>query len=244
VSSTREPSEGSHSYRTLREHILDPVASATAYVEQERSEIEAELAALESFETTVSDLSLRGGGFRPLGDETDDSSAAVRAAYRETVMAVDHYDREYGEPLLESIATEFSPEIAAFLSPNNQEAMTELHRSVIRNAIAESINTRNQFIERLGRELESLDEHRNDLAVLLNRFDGGYESNVGQAIEKLEDSSQKRQRLLHESISNPLSHEHEFREYLYDDEPWTYPVLTAIARLESAIEDEYTNAIS
>lgn len=243
MSSTREPSEGSHSYRTLREQILDPVASATAHVERERSEIEAELAALDSFETTVSDLSLRGDGFRPLGDGTEDSSAAVRTAYQETLMTLEHYDREYGEPLLKSIASEFNPEIAAFLSPDNRQPMTEFHRSVITNAVVESVQTRNQVIERLDRELASLNEHRNDLAGLLNRFDGGYESNVGQAIEKLEASSQKRQRLLHEHRSNPLGHEHEFREYLYDDEPWTYPVLTAIARLESAIEDEYTGSL-
>ncbi|MFC6726651.1 hypothetical protein ACFQE1_20230, partial [Halobium palmae] len=45
-------------------------------------------------------------------DGPDDGLREVRAAYRDTVMGMAHYDDEYGEPLATNMAAEFSEELA------------------------------------------------------------------------------------------------------------------------------------
>jgi len=95
------------------------IKQAMSAAEDERDSIRGEREAFGAFADEVESLDVAtqqtaGVDARALTAADDaDSLQRVRDCYRNTVMDVPDYDREYGEPLAEHLAEEFSDELAA-----------------------------------------------------------------------------------------------------------------------------------
>lgn len=85
---------------------------------------------------------------------TGDDLAAVRDAYRETVMAVDHYDEEYGEDLHDNLAQEFGHDVAASLDSGG--TLSDMLRRTLAAKSRESVHEREGFAEAIDDELDEL----------------------------------------------------------------------------------------
>jgi len=77
----------------------------------------------------------------------------VRNGYRETVMAVEHYEEEYDESLAENLAAEFGEAVATAICQTAQ--LTPLQQALLQKR-QESYNERKEFVNRLDEEDEQL----------------------------------------------------------------------------------------
>lgn len=234
--------------REVRERVLAPVRNARGRVETERSEVVAERRAIEAFVERVESLStaLRADagartprtGTVALGTNAPDADlAAVRSAYRETIMAVDHYDAAYGDSLPESLAAEFGPELAVAIGDGAGGTFTPQLRGALLEAAAESLDDRATFVEALDGELASLRAAESALEELLERADRGDERG-GAAVDGLESIASGRQERLGRRPGVSRMDGHDLCSYLYAGADWTYPVLAGVARFRAALGAE------
>jgi len=95
---------------------------------------------------------------------TDDRLEAVRDAYRETVMAMSHYEEEYAEPLAYHLREEFGEEVATAVTGGSQ-LTPELKQVLVRRA-RESAHERGRLMDRLDREAEALESAADELETI------------------------------------------------------------------------------
>lgn len=187
------------------------------------------------------------GGDRP----SDSAGEAVRTAYRGTVMAVPHFDREYGDTLRECLAAEFSAAIAAAVT--GPEPLTETHLDALAAAADRAVRERGEYLRAVRRERDSL----TDVQETLDRCERAAMA-VGQAIDDTPSGSGRlsefddrlatlesecdaaavsRQRLLHGRSTATLSGVDgtSFAAFLYGDHETTCPALADIADCLSTI---------
>jgi hypothetical protein len=81
--------------------------------------------------------------------------AAVRDAYRETVMDVPHFEAEYDESYPESVAEEFGPDLAAALVTGDR--FDPVCKRTLLDGVEESHSRRETLLNGLDAERESLD---------------------------------------------------------------------------------------
>ncbi len=103
---------------------------------------------------------------------------AVRTAYRETVMAVPHYDREYGDTLGESMAVELGETLAGHVT-NGQVLPPQLSDALCA-ASERARDDRNDFLGHLDQERESLCEIGEEL--------NGVESRVAELATRIDEA--------------------------------------------------------
>jgi len=236
--------EGPHQYLSaLRQHVLGPLRDAIEIAEQEYREVENEQTAFEEFAARVSAVPTVSAPTQTLpiestsGESPLQRAAELRAAYRETVMAVPHYTDVYDETIGESLVAEFGPELAELFEPANGISFTAYHKDALVTAAEQSATERGEFHDTLSTERASLGSLCQDLEALLNEFD----TNIVPAwyrqrfIERLDDVLQTRQSVLDKRTSVAYLDGHNLCEYLYSEGPWTYPVLTAVARLLDSV---------
>jgi hypothetical protein len=112
-----------------------------------------------------------GGPVASVADATTDAAAdrlaAVREAYRETVMAVPHFDAEYGESYAESVTEEFGPAIAAPLVGGDR--FDDRYRRALLEAAEEGRSRRATLVDALDAERESLATHRERIRSIRER---------------------------------------------------------------------------
>ncbi|MEF8801096.1 MAG: hypothetical protein V5A38_13495 [Halolamina sp.] len=192
----------------------------------------------------------------------NDGMAAVENAYRETVMAVDHYEQDYGEPFAQHLATEFGEEIAGAVVANDQ--LTPQVKSALLTSAREGQHQREKYLEAMGRERERLQEadrllgsiadtcesvdgnrlRRRPFEELQCRLDRLFEER-----ERLTDALQERQERLHEGITfgwDRRDTESVYR-FLYRDLDATYPVLadgTNLLERMRDVESRLTTAVT
>lgn len=184
----------------------------------------------------------------------------VADAYRATVMAVDHYDEEYGEPFLENVEAEFGPETATALEMNDR--LTEMLQRTLTAKSKQAARERKALdaavaaeLDELGRfrtRLVSVERTRNHLMTdarstrLSTRFD--YLRDTWDELDEFEAAVDELVADRQESLADPpLSMRrwgHNFYEYLYGPlEGVTYPVLSeAINFVEQLRRDQETIA--
>jgi len=151
------------------------VERARAIVEAEREIVAAELDAFETFlarlqeiqpestaRTSITDpvpegdvSALSGMTIRSAHGGQTDELEAVRTAYRETVMDTPHYDREYGDTLAESLATEASEALAEHVTQGGT-LRPPVHDALV-EAARDARDDRRRFLSTLRRERESLE---------------------------------------------------------------------------------------
>lgn len=233
--------------------LLENVGGATTACRQERRRLEAEERAFRRFAKRVNNLDatpiqprtdgghmVRQGGTSSGGDEIE----AVRTAYRDTVMDVDHYESHYGESLETNMREELGPDIAAAVTAGDTLTM-ELkrtlvakahmwadHRASVRTTLDNELTALNRVRERLSTIETELGRIRSEprfagFPSLADRWRQlrGLEEDCAAVLES-------RQATLREQD------EPELREYVYADLDARHPVLADLAALVEAVRSE------
>ncbi|WP_224447082.1 DUF7260 family protein [Haloprofundus salilacus] len=182
------------------------------------------------------------------GDGGPNATKRVLSAYRQTVMAVPHYESEYGDTVGRSIVEEFGPSVGGALV--SAEGLTPELRRVVVEVTEESASDRESF-------LALLDEETDSLTSALERIDA-----VAEALRALDDrplpersfddllelrarvsTLERRANDLHADRQARIrSHRQrlgitdtDLPTFLYRERSYTYPVLSAFATLVDAI---------
>ncbi|MFB6122994.1 MAG: hypothetical protein ABEJ78_06010 [Haloferacaceae archaeon] len=227
--------------------MTDRLSSARRVVERERRTCADEREAFRAFRRRVGELTPASIPATPRASISDSPDAGtsldrVREAYEDTVMAVPHYEREYGDGYAESLAAEFGGDVAAAvfgsrtLTPELRDALTAAARS----AQAE----REEFLDLLDREAESvavadaeLDELFDDLRALDSTplpergFDELVELRTAleHAESRLDHVAARRQEALSDHRRALPTLDVDVTDYLYGDFDSIYPVLATVA---------------
>lgn len=175
---------------------------------------------------------------------------AVKNAYEETVMAVDHFESEYGESLEENMAAELGSDVATVVS-NGGELTPGLRSALIseskraakrREVLLSHLEHEQQRIDSANRRLEQLEHRAANVESDLDEASGFHEGtsawNRLDAIHSdLEQELDAQQSSL-EPDSHSTDEPHLFCSYLYgnSDLSATYPVLSTLADLIDRVE--------
>ncbi len=224
------------------------VRSARSVTAEEREHVRREAEAFSAFADRVADLDAGPGGAsgRKVGAATLVESAAttslgdVADAYRETVMAVPHYDGEYGEPLARNMVTEFGDDVTSAVvtgqSLTPQLKRTLLQRSAraqrLRIALLEHLDAEDEAVaaaeadyDRIADSVARIEDESLADAAFEDLLAEWYllEDRERECIERL----QARQETIHgrRGLAKHLSNAPTFEQYLYAPLEVTYPVL-------------------
>ncbi|MFB6102090.1 MAG: hypothetical protein ABEJ73_05940 [Haloplanus sp.] len=231
--------------QSLREYVLSPISTAARLVERERSEITAELEAFESFRDRLTSIDpvertrTREASGRYMRHETTvEPMEQVRAAYRDTVMDTPHYHDVYREALVEHMAGEFGADVAEGVRADSSVAFTSPYKEALMTSTTGAVNRREAFVDTLNDEADSIDRARVVLSDILATLDTTVipEWHCESFTERIDDIARRRQKALRRQSSIPPLDEYTLCGYLYQEEPWTFPVLTAITRTRESVE--------
>lgn len=227
----------------LRHHVLGPVVTAETLANRVRTEVASERDAFDAFADRVATVTVDSP--RPPAlmagsvdtSATSSATAALQDGYEETVMAVPHYDDVYGESVAENASAEFGPDLASLLSSETSTTFTRSHRKLLVGAAEQRARDREEFCDRLDSELHSLRSRRQDITTVLENLDTSIVPTWyrEQFEEELGEVLRTRQSTLGSHSSVSYLNGHSLCAYLYGEESWTYPVLTAVARLLDSI---------
>lgn len=226
--------------RHLREHVLTTVETAADLADQEQVELKVEKTSLEEFVERVGALTptpIQSSRVNQQFDAKNVSTLAdVRDAYRSTVMAVPHFEKQYNESLIKHISEELGPEIASAVHPDTVTKFTPFVQKSIQQAAKRRASKRQALLEVLDREVCSLMTTQNQLRDLIERvFSKGIPICSCSTIAKqLQDIATTRQHVLSERPSLKMARINEVCSYLYTTPSWTYPVLVSVCRLREA----------
>lgn len=249
------------------------VRGALAAVRAECESVAAERDALARFVERLEELpttQLRGPSVQGAGigvastpsRTASDGMGAVEEAYRETVMAVDHYEDDYGEPFAQHLASEFGEEVAGAVVANDR--LTPQVKSALLTRAREGRRQRENYLEAMEREreqLEAADDLFGDVADSCESVDGErlrrrpFEELQGR-LERLYDERarvtealERRQERLHEGVTFGWDRQETESVYrfLYGDLDVTYPVLadgSALLERMKDLETRLTTAVT
>jgi len=227
----------------LRAHVLNPLTDAQTVVQREATEIDTERKAFDQLAQrvttieTVPDLRPEPQAHTLRVESQLQAADQLREAYRETVMNVPHYEDVYGESLETNVAAELPPEVAVlFQEPAGQ--ITPDQKTRIRAAATNALASRETLSVNLEDEQKSLAASHDELDAVIEQLDGPHVPSwyTAQFEATLTNSIQTRQEVLEDRPHKSRSDGHDLCHYLYADQSWTYPVLTALARLRNTVE--------
>ncbi|WP_436907960.1 DUF7260 family protein [Halosimplex marinum] len=248
----------------------DRVAEALRIVDREIEYSTDERAAFDRFRARLSNVepwtpaaadgdatgpALGGAGPTAVAARSEPRAGAalrsVRAAYRETVMAVPHFEAEYDETLRASLAAEFGADVAAQVV-DGARLTPPLYRA-LRAAADRAVDERRRFSRSLERERDSLAAVRDGLAACERRLDeiegeldGADAERLSRLDERLADAeatcadlADERQRLVHGRPAVPLSGVDgvSLVTFLYGDRERRCPALAAVADCLERVRD-------
>ena len=259
---TTDPTDGPSADQTDQPHrpaaILRDAREALR-VERRRTVDERE--AFEAFRSRVRSIAAEASTRRPqttvpspLRGDTGATSrglVAVRDAYRETVMAVPHYDEEYNDTYERSLAAEFGPELAAALT--RESTLRERCRSSLLAKTDDAIASREELLSVVESESESVSRAAADLVPVADELEtfsqtairgrdfgalDAYRARLDVLAERCESVGTRRQRDRADgersaSLDDTVS---DVQTYLYQELPATYPVLAAVAGVAGRIK--------
>lgn len=195
-------------------------------------------------------------------DGTGEGIRAVREAYRETVMAVPHYEEEYDEPLAVNVAEEFDPDAAAALASGDR-LTPQVERALVQ-AATDAREGREELVAALDAEIASLERYEEALGGIEDALDRLDErplpdrsfdelretwEEVEQLRTRIEDALDDRQAELQSghTLGGGFSDPWAMYAYFYQSLPTAHPVLREGARLledVSTAEDRIARALS
>jgi hypothetical protein len=231
----------------MHRHTLAPLETARDRVATESDQLCAERDAFEAFAERVASVPAETPSNRPTTRQSllvgsgNDGARRLREAFRETVMAVDHYEAEYDEPLGVHAEGELGPEPASVLA--GAGPVVAASKRALSGAVAQSIERRSAMLDHLDREAESLDAAAATLRDVVAAMDdhpaeGRAGERAGEAAladvdSRLDGVLAERQALLHERRSTFADTGADLCTYLNGTSGgWTYPVLSVVASLK------------
>lgn len=182
----------------------------------------------------------------------DYSLEELQTAYRDTMMAVPHYDEDYDESLFVNMAAEFGTDIATAVSEGAE--FTPQLKSAIVEKSRESHQQRVQLLSGLRTEADQLRAAQSTARSINQSLDQHSDSNTASLSynelisrwhrlcdleQSCSDFLQDRQQHIHsrEVISNSGLGNLTFNEYLYGSLPVVHPVLVSFTELNTRIRE-------
>lgn len=231
------------------------ISAAKGAVEREREQLIQERDAFHQFATEIESIPVSTAGregLPPVGvgqaNVAKGELGRVRAAYRRTVMELDHFDRVYDEQLSENMSSELSDDVATavihgnqFSLPVKQAAMQQATKASIRREnLLETINAERESLEYARDQLSEItavleDEPAMSEFTLTELFE--YERRIKQCQRQCKRLLRTRQHDIHSEGRIPSKFDKLFvQTYLYDDLDTVFPVLNAGSRRYSRLE--------
>ncbi|WP_049972584.1 DUF7260 family protein [Haladaptatus cibarius] len=224
---------------------------ARQLLRNEKSELQSEIKAFENFSDRLSQIPPQpcrtDGGTLTSTFQSQPSTAqspqeAVRTAYRDTVLSVDHWKSTYGaETAIDSIAQEFGPDIATYLS-GSSSIWSPLVWNQLRNASEEVVGNRQRTVRKITQELSQLDDLQNSLLEIddeLAAIERGHFSFTDRT-----DCLRTLQRELDQLVDDQQKYLHQreytngdiFSAFIYSDLDTDFPGLSALATTHRKLE--------
>jgi hypothetical protein len=238
--------------------VDDRLADAVSELRRERRRIADELEALGAFADRVRSIPTEHHTPRtrqPVGVATEAPGAEtglrrVREAYESTLMSVPHYVDEYDDTYVESLAGEFSPDIASALTDG--AAFNGRCKRTLLSAVETSRSARDSLLDVVERERESVLDAKSDLEGLASEcvrlgsteFGGlrfgtldAYRSRLRVMEGNCEALSDRRQDAIFDQrrIQRLPADVPDVTVYFYQDLDADYPVMSVVAALLDAI---------
>lgn len=245
------------------------VREARAAVSEERSRTAAEQQAFSSFAREVSRIDA-GSAPAQLTPATGAVSAVtsaqsspdrriqqVREAYERTVMATDHYEEEYDEPLARHMGAEFGEEVAAAVE-SAAELTPPLKQALLQRA-REAAGERERLMTKLDHEAESLAAADDELEALADVIDDAHSrpltdrtfqqlqdewNRLGEVESRLSRLLARRQEELSDRAATEQGDGPSLSGYLYAPLDTTFPVLTDGATLFGRVKDARSRVLT
>ena len=258
--------------------MSDRFTDLSAAVRAERRRCAGERDSFEAFRSALADVETVGraegvaadGSAGPAAVHTvgsvqtgrNDGVRRMCEAYRRTVMAVPHYDEEYGEPLTENLAQEFGADVATAMA--NASVLTDDLCDAVDDAAAVSRTERDEFVDLLDREESSLETVERRLDEVTDRLDvidpcerpptnEGFDElrerydAVRDLRERLDELAADRQQTLAAHRRTLSDRVPSVTEFLYPDMDEQFPVLAGIAEVGErldAVEHRITDRLA
>jgi hypothetical protein len=172
-----------------------------------------------------------------------DAFSEVREAYRETVLAVDHWESFYGERTVEeSLPNEFSTELANVVLDPRGTAFSPWIADRLRAETREEVQNRTTSYRYLDEEVTALETLSTELDAVLESVRPVVEGDetfaerrqrLETAVETLDELARTRQDYLHRRADGADSL---LRGMVYHELDVEYPGLDAIAAVRRAID--------
>lgn len=234
------------------------LAAARDAVDGERDRVADELAAFERFSERVRSFSPQStasaeafvdgpvvarGSTAPPGGQSD--IERIRQMYRETAMAVDHFEEDYGETLGEHARAELGPDAGGALAEGRD--LTPGLQTVLAARASAAATQRREFLDRLDEEERTLVENERSFVAaiaesreLVAPVDSDTESGFGdlegrwRRLETLEEHVRERTTARSKQLADVGT---EIPTYLYDAFPVPDPVLADAATAVGVIRE-------
>ena len=236
-----------------RSRLIDrtSLSSAQQRISNEESQVQAEIDAFKSFLDQLEEISPHpyrtdGGALHGTVHSRSHSSCtfpnAVQEAYRETVLAVDHWEDEYGEKTtLESINNEFGPEVVTGLA-GGSEMWSQPLWDQLKSASEKAIETRQQaysLITEEGQQLKKLHRSLTEVGEELTAIERR-EFAFDECTDRLTSIQQQLDELTYDQQSylcqRKQSNEELFTTYVYANLDTEYPGLAALATARQLLD--------
>lgn len=237
------------------------IREALPVVREERSRTATEQEAFTRFARVVSRLDAPGpavqlGVGRGATSVVSASAAprsrgldAVRSAYEDTVLAMDHYEEEYGEPLAEHMRQELGEEVATAVE-QNQQLTQPLQQALVARAREAAVD-RERLMTQLDHELEALKAADDELTAVADAVDeaaarpleGRDFSELTDEWHRLGELESRLRRLLsrRQEARRPTGFDGagapSLNDYLYQPLETSFPVLSDAAALADRVKD-------
>jgi hypothetical protein len=233
---------------------------AMAAVRRERRRTTDELEAIHAFEHRVRSIDAEtmaetGGSVASVAVSRPHPTSglrAVRTAYEETVMSVPHYVEEYDDSYAESLREEFSPDLASALTDGTN--FNQRCKQATLSAGAASQSARESLVDALDAERESLSSVAEELSPIIEEvgklsarsYDeapfgtlDAYRARLVVLEDRCNDIATDRQTSLFEQRRARWlpSNAPDIARYVYQNEPFEYPVMSTVADLTERIRE-------
>lgn len=239
------PESVSHAPESLFDEALDAI-------DRERAETRDERDALQAFLERVRELSAHrptstvGFTLDQAHSSESDSLGAIRDAYESTVMAVPHYEAEYGEPFATNVAEELGPDVATLLTSG--QLFERHHKLAIVTAAEETRKRRSELLDVLDEEQRLIEQFREPVCTTASDLDSLEATDPSGQPPELLDGYRKRLEVLrnrcHELIERRQSElvgnrramalpitGPDIPTYVYQDLPVNYPIIATLTEI-------------
>jgi hypothetical protein len=182
---------------------------------------------------------------------TSGALTQVHEAYRETVMALDHYEQEYDEPLAENLAAEVGDDLATAIT-SNERFPSQIKQS-LDQAIQQCIASRTILLDDFDQEREALETAETTITELMDWLRAHNERSLNewslteryQLYETLEAheshcdavAAARQERVRNYRTTTARADDRLFNAYLYESLSVAYPILADLATLGDLLRE-------